>query len=323
MLNMQINSSQGGSGVSVHTQDGQRIGLIGHPVAHSRSPAMQQAALDALGIPARYELWDTTPHELPARVAALRQPGMLGANVTIPYKAAVVPLLDAITPEARRTAGVVNTIVREETPTGVRLVGHNTDVTALGSILDEHAVWGERGRVVVLGAGGAAQAALGAARQRGAEVWVAARRPEAAVAALDALWAREHSGDVGSRIRPMPGAWRQRALALGDTGGLAEALAAADVLLQATPVGMERTGESGDGEASPLPLALLDRLPARAFVFDLVYAPPETALVRAARARGLRALGGLPMLLYQGAAAFTLWTGRAAPLDIMRDALGA
>jgi len=290
------------------------LGLIGHPVAHSRSPAMQQAALDALGIAARYELWDTPPDELGARVAALRGPDMLGANVTIPYKAAVVPLLDALAPQAQRAAGVVNTIVREATPLGVRLVGHNTDVTALLRILDEHAVWSEQRRVVVLGAGGAAQAALGASRQRGAEVWVGARRLEAAQAALTALWSREHEDEPGGGAR-LPEAWRRRAVTLADHTRLAEALSGADALLQATLVGMS------DSETSPLPLELLDYLPAHAFVFDLVYGPPETALVRAARLRGLRASGGLPMLLYQGAASFTLWTGREAPLDVMRAAL--
>ncbi len=294
-----------------------RLGVIGHPVAHSRSPAMQQAALDALGIPARYELWDTPPDELPARVAALRGPDMLGANVTIPYKAAVVPLLDAIAPQAQRAAGVVNTIVRDVTPLGVHLVGHNTDVAALVRILDESAVWSEQRRVVVLGAGGAAQAALGASRQRGAEVWVAARRLEAAQAALIALWSREHEDEPGGGAH-LPEAWRRRAVPLADHTRLAEALSGADVLLQATLVGMCNVG---DGEGSPLPLELLDHLPAHAFVFDMVYAPPETALVRAARSRGLRASGGLPMLLYQGAAAFTLWTRREAPLEVMRAAL--
>src|SRR5262245_8888298 len=119
-----------------------RLGLIGRGIGYSRSPAMQQAALDALGIPARYELWETTADELPARVAALRGPDMLGANVTIPRKATVVSLLDEIAPEARRAGGAVNSIVRAAAPGGeVRLVGHNTDVTALVRILGEGAAW--------------------------------------------------------------------------------------------------------------------------------------------------------------------------------------
>jgi shikimate dehydrogenase len=313
-----------------------RLGLIGHPVAHSRSPAMQQAALDALGIPARYELWDTTPEQLAARVASLRGPEALGANVTIPYKSAVVPLLDAIAAEARRAAGVVNTIVREETQSRVRLVGHNTDVLALSRILAEEARWGsahgEARRVLVLGAGGAARAAIGAAQELGAAVYVAARRIEAALEALEDCWRREHEAHeeldthttVGRQdVPPLPPAWRARALALDDTARLAEALRGADVLFQATSVGMGVAEGSDKGVAeSPIALELLASLPAHAYVFDLVYAPPRTPLVRTALALGLRATGGLPMLLYQGAAAFTLWTGCPAPLDAMRAALG-
>lgn len=312
---------------SHHPQSGAprpfRLGLIGHPVAHSRSPVMQQAALDALGIAARYELWDTPPEELAARVASLRDPRILGANVTIPYKAAVVPLLDALSPQAQRAAGVVNTVVREETPSGVRLIGHNTDVVALSRILDEEGQWSASRRVVVLGAGGAARAAIGAAREHGAAVYVAARRIEAAAEALADRWRREQAaaGEAeetrgGSTL---PVEWRARAVALGDTARLAEALRGADVLFHATSVGM---GSAEEAAESPISLELLAELPAHAFVFDLVYAPPETPLVRAARQRGLRASGGLPMLLYQGAAAFTLWAGRPAPLDVMRRALG-
>jgi shikimate dehydrogenase len=297
-----------------------RLGLIGHPVGHSLSPAMQQAALDALGIAARYELWDTAANHLAARVAALRRPEMLGANVTIPYKAAVVPLLDAVAPEARRSAGVVNTIVCQHdpaTPSGVRLIGHNTDVVALLRLLDEQVTWLWQRRALVVGAGGAAQAALGALRLRGADIWIAARRPEAARAALEALWTRARDEPESVRAPAvLPASWQERVLALDDAAHLAAALAATDVLIQATPIG------TGDVQASPLPLELIARLPAHAFVLDLVYHPPETALVRAARARRLRAQGGLAMLLYQGAAAFTLWTGREAPLAVMRAALG-
>ncbi len=103
------------------------VALIGHPVAHSRSPSMQQAALDAFGLRARYELWDTDPGDLERRIAQLRSPGMLGANVTIPYKLAVAPLLDELAPSVTAVAGAVNTIVRAEAPHQIRLIGHNTD----------------------------------------------------------------------------------------------------------------------------------------------------------------------------------------------------
>ena len=290
-------------------------GLIGHPIGHSRSPALHQAAFDALGIPARYELWDTPPKKLAERVGLLRSPEMLGANVTIPYKSSVVSILDAVALEALRHVGVVNTIVREETPAGVRLIGHNTDFLGLCRVLREHAAWTGSGtgrRMLVLGAGGAAHAALGVAAMEGADAWVAARHPKAARAALEALWQREHGTSPDA---PFPKEWQARALDLTDEAALAEVMPHVNVLINATPVG------TNEPEAVPLPVRLLRLLPASAFVFDMVYSPPETALVRAARSAGRRASGGLAMLLYQGAEAFTLWTHHEAPLNVMRAAL--
>ena len=289
-------------------------GLIGYPTGHSLSPRIQQAAFDALGIPAHYVLWETPPDSLAERIAALRAPGILGANVTIPYKTAVLPLLDTIDPDALRHAGAVNTFVREQTPTGVRLVGHNTDVAALRRVLREHGAGAPGRRLLVLGAGGAAQAALGVALLEGMEPWVAARRLASARDALHTLWRRTRPEQPADR--PCPPAWLDRALTLDDTSTLAATLAGMQVLINATPVGTR------DPDASPLPAGMLAQLPPGAFVFDMIYNPPATALVRAARARGLEASGGLPMLLHQGAAAFTLWTGRPAPLDVMRAALG-
>lgn len=283
-----------------------RLGLIGHPIGHSRSPAMQQAAFDALGFSARYELWDAPDAAaLAERIAALRQPGMLGANVTIPWKETVAPLLDDLDDSAGRVAGAVNTISRAEIARGVRLVGHNTDAPALERTLNDLGAWSDARRMLILGAGGAAQAALGIAYLRGVEPWLVARRVESAQGAMAKL---------ASRL-PVPQAWRDHALALDDLPRLSAALSASQILLNATPVGM------GDSDASPLPLDLLAALPPGAAVLDLIYAPPETAFVRAAIALGLRAGGGLPMLLYQGALAFTLWTGQPAPLDEMRHAL--
>jgi shikimate dehydrogenase len=292
----------------------QTVGLIGHPVGHSLSPAMQQAAFDHAGIAARYELWDTAAEDLLERVAALRGVDMLGANVTIPYKTAVMAHLDDIAPETVRWAGAVNTIVRAASPSGVRLIGHNTDLAGLRRTLDEQAAWSAGRRVLILGAGGAAQAALGVAMAAGADMHLAVRRVAAARDVLQQHWVRAHAD--GDLARPCPDDWTARALDLGDRDALAAALRATTLLINATPVGTR------DPDASPLPCELLRQLPPAAFVFDMVYNPPETALVRAARAAGVRAAGGLEMLLYQGAEAFTLWTGHQAPLDIMRAALG-
>src|SRR5579859_7402471 len=287
-------------------------GLIGHPVAHSRSPALQQAADLALGSAARYELWDTPPKALAARIAALRQPEYLGANVTIPHKAAVIPLLDTLDPLAARLAAV-NTIARERVAESgdVRLVGHNTDVTGLRRALAEQRAWTVGRRMLVLGAGGAARAALGVATLEGVLVWMAARRVEAARVALDTFQRRASAPGPTDKDDG-----HEQAIALDDSERLGAALAGCALLINATPVGTR------DPDASPIPVELLRRLPAEAFVFDMVYTPPETALIRAARALGLRASGGLPMLLYQGADAFRLWTGCEPPLDVMRNALG-
>jgi shikimate dehydrogenase len=304
-----------------------RVGLIGHPVDHSRSPAMQQAAFDALHLDIRYELWDTPSSDVRKRMDTLRQPGVLGANVTIPHKLAVAAYLDSRSATARSIAGAVNTIVREETPHGVRLVGHNTDSTALLRILDEQRVWRPDLRALVLGAGGAAQAALGAILLRGGQPWVAARKRSAARQALDALYARREeaareapssaSGAFPSGPFTTPNHLKGFALALDDTDAIARALGETRLLINATPIGTR------DPHAAPIPIDLLRRLPRDAFILDLVYNPPETALVRAAHAIGLRATGGLSMLLYQGAEAFTLWTGYEAPLAVMRVALEA
>lgn len=322
-----------------------QIVLLGHPIGHSRSPGMQQAALDALGIPARYDLWDIPPEALADHIGALRGPGMLGANVTIPHKTAVVPLLDEIVPEAQRLAGAVNTITREQQHGGVWLVGHNTDIAGLLRVLDEHRAWDGARRMLVLGAGGAAQSALGVGMLRNVEVWVAARRREAARMALLALWQRQQAAPLPLTIgtppeqvqntaaplslsSQLPAEWERRAIELSPSEpsqlasaergseALRDALSHTDILVNATPAG------TNDPQRSALPLDLVRDLPQSAFVLDMIYSPVETALVRAAQATGRRATGGLSMLLYQGAAAFTLWTQRPAPLDAMRSALG-
>jgi shikimate dehydrogenase len=295
-----------GVGKMERTETPLRVGLIGHPVAHSRSPAMQQAALNALGILARYELWDTPPDELAARVAALREPGALGANVTIPHKLAVLPLLDRLAPEVEHIAGAVNTIVRVEEDEKTLLVGHNTDVAGLKATFREAGISPGGRRVVLLGAGGTALAIAGLVTQEGARrLTVAARRIEAAGELLS---------EVGALTGTLPAGICT--LDLGDAG-IAEALDECDLLINATSVGM------GDPTACPIDPGLVGIMPRDAFVLDVVYTPPETALLRAARSAGLATANGLPMLLHQGAASFELWTGRAAPIAVMRTALGA
>lgn len=264
--------------------------LLGHPVGHSLSPAMHDAAFAALGIDGRYEAWDVAPAALGEAVARLRaSAGLLGANVTVPHKEAVMPHLDALTPQAERL-GAVNTLVRH----GERLVGHNTDAEGLAAALRELRRPVAAGLAVVLGAGGAARAALDVLLGAGCRVLVHNRTRERAERLVAAL---RGAGDA----------------AVIDAAALRGAVEDADWLVNTTSVGM-RGGPPG----SPLPDGLLPR---RGAVVDLVYRPRPTPLLAAASAAGLETQDGVPMLVHQGAASFAAWTGRDAPVSAMRAAV--
>ena len=266
------------------------IYLLGHPVSHSLSPAMQNAALRALGLDYGYRLLPVPPAELPSKVELLRDPDVAGFNVTIPHKVAVVPLLDELDATAS-TVGAVNTVVN----VGGCLVGYNTDSVASVRVLRE--AYGDlKGcRAVVLGAGGAARAvASGLASQ--AEWITVLARDEAKAEAL--------AVEVGART----GA-ETRAATIREAGRIT---ATADILVNATPAGMHPDTETTPVDAGALHRGLL--------VFDLVYNPEKTRLLREAEAAGARTVGGLPMLVYQGAEALRLWTGRNAPEGLMMEA---
>ena len=277
-----------------------QVGLIGYPVSHSLSPQMQQAAFDALGIEARYVLWETQPGTLAQRIASLRSPGVLGANVTIPYKEDVVSLLDEYDAAAVKI-GAVNTIVNRDG----RLVGYNTDAAGFiraltdftGCAFDCHGK-----KAVILGTGGAARAAAVALLENGVGELALLGRTHRRV---DALVNHLRAMDSGER-------WVH-----GASIGSSEAnrfLSVADLLVNATPVGLRMDDE--------VLLVDIDLLQAGAFVMDMVFNSSQTRLLGAAHARGCHVLNGLAMLLYQGALAFELWTGRAAPVEPMRAALG-
>lgn len=274
-----------------------RVVLIGHPVAHSLSVQMHQAAFDELGVDARYELVDVTLIELPERIAALRGEEYLGANVTIPYKERVVPMVDRLTEEAQAT-GAVNTITRE----GQRLVGHNTDVPGFKRSLD--ALVGRQKMpktAVVMGAGGGARAVVHGLITEGFQRVIVFNRHLHRAEALVRFFGRSAAH---MELRAMP--WHESVIE-------AE-LAKAKVLINSTAVGL-----GSDESAVPAEL-----LPPELLVLDLVYSPPETRLLRDAKAAGATStMNGQLMLLHQGAAAFELWTGRPAPLDLMRRELEA
>ena len=268
------------------------VGIFGYPLAHSISPAFQQAAFDHYALDVTYHAWPTPPHRLEEEVATLRGEDYLGANVTIPYKEKVATILDDVDPWSR-SVGAVNTIVRE----GAQLVGYNTDSLGFIQALKQSAGFEPEGRrVLLLGAGGAARAAAFALAQEGlAALTIANRGVHRAESLAD---------DVGTELADVT------AIAL-DEGALAKACAGVDLIVNSTSIGMRHGGADAH---TPLPGRLI---PPGALVYDVVYNPPETRLLAEAREAGARVLGGLPMLVYQGAAAFERWTGKAAPIEVM------
>ncbi len=273
-----------------------RVVLIGHPVAHSLSGAMQQAAFDAAGIPATYELWDRAPLELADAIAELRSDDYLGANVTIPHKEKAATLVDRLTEEAHAT-GAVNTITRE----GKRLVGHNTDVPGFRVALETLVGKQRMPRLaVVLGSGGGARAVVHGLVAEGFQRIVVFNRHLHRAEGLVRHFARSAAH---MELRAMP--WHE---------SIIEAeLAKTKVLVNATAVGLH-------DDETPIPAELI---PPDLLVMDLIYNPPRSRLLRDAAAAGCAVLNGEVMLLHQGAAAFTLWTGQAAPVQLMHEKLAA
>ncbi len=257
----------------------------------------------------------TPPSSLREAVRGLAALGFVGANVTIPHKEAVCALVDRLDPEAR-LAGAVNTIVVEGPPERPRLAGYSTDGAGFVASLREETGRDPHGMtVLVLGAGGAARSVVAAlARAGAARILVANRTVPRAIALAEELAARLGPAIAGGEAGGAP---RIEALPL-DPAALGPHLHAVDLVVQATAVGM-----AGGPEPHGLPPLDVGRLPAAAVVADLVYAPPVTPLLAAAAGTGRQTLGGLGMLLHQGALALERWTGRAAPLPAMRAALEA
>jgi len=259
------------------------VGVIGDPVGHSRSPAMHNAAFDALELDWVYVAFPVRRGEGAAAVRAVATLGLAGLNITMPHKADAAAACHDLSSEAAGL-GAVNTVVNADGT----LAGHSTDGDGFLRALDDEGIAVAGQRVVIVGAGGAGRAITYALGRIGTHVTVAARRPDAARSAASLA----------------PGG---TALALDEL-----AVERFDVVVNATPIGM-------DGEPPPFDTALLHD---GQFVFDTVY-PVETPLLREARARGVRAAGGLGMLVHQGALSFALWTGVEPPLEVMRAAASA
>jgi shikimate dehydrogenase len=272
-----------------------RVVLIGHPISHSFSGVLQQAAFDALGIDATYEPLDRPLIELPQTVAALREKEYLGANITVPYKERVAPMVDRLTEEAGAT-GAVDTITCE----GSRLIGHNADVLGFRPALE--ALVGKQKMprdAVILGAGGGARAAVYSLIRAGFQHVVVFNRHLHRGEALV-----RHFGKMASHMELRARPWHESVIE--------SELSRTKLLINASSLGR-------DPEVTPIPAEIL---PPELLVLDLHYVPKETRLVRDARQAGAAAvMNGDLMLLHQSAAAFELWTGQQAPLDVLRERL--
>ena len=250
------------------------LGIIGHPLSHTLSPILHNWGFSELGIRASYHVWDTPPEKLLAFMAALRTLPIHGASVTIPHKETVMPLVDMLTDSAR-DIGAVNTMYWQDE----RLWGDNTDVTGFMAPLLECGK--TPGTALVLGAGGAARAAVYGLHRAGWKVLLSSRTESRADRLAHSFQAAQVPWNDRHSVRP-------------------------DLLVNTTPLGM-----SGPFQAlSPWK----DSLAGISLVYDLIYNPKETLLLAQARREGVEAIPGLPMFAHQGLAQFERWTGQRFPL---------
>lgn len=284
------------------TQDGaftsktsRLLGIVGHPVAHSVSPAMHNAAFAAQSMHAVYGAFDVEPAHLGAAIDGIRALGILGVNVTIPHKEHVMAYLDEVAPTARQV-GAVNTIVNR----GGRLIGYNTDGWGFITSLEENRVRLAGRRAVVLGAGGAARA-------------IAHHLALAGVAALTISNRTPVRAEIiAADINQTEGTVQAVAVEAGSPEERM-ALTQADLVVNCTPVGM-----APDTEATPI--ANPGILPPNVVVYDTIYRPQETRLLQECRQRGFKTINGLAMLVYQGACSWEYWFGRRGPIGVMHAA---
>ncbi|SDC80666.1 shikimate dehydrogenase [Melghirimyces thermohalophilus] len=268
-----------------------KTGLIGHPVSHSKSPEMINAAYQKQGLPYIYLAYDVAPEDLKQAVEGMRALGFRGWNVTVPHKVTVMDHLDEVE-ESARLIGAVNTVMVEEG----RLIGINTDGAGyLRSLVTETGIDPAEQQVVLIGAGGAARAVGYALARAGVQRITVVNRTET------------RAQELAARLKT----WTETEGVGLDQAG--EKLQGASLLVQTTSVGMYP-----DTEACPVdPTFLHEGL----LVSDLIYHPRDTRLMREARTRGARVHGGLGMLLHQGALAYRRWTGQEAPTETMREIL--
>ncbi|MFQ5787592.1 MAG: shikimate dehydrogenase [Thermodesulfobacteriota bacterium] len=272
------------------------FGIFGHPVSHSLSPVMHNNAFEMLNLNCVYVAFDIQPDDLESATSAIRTLGIRGINVTIPHKEKIISFIDEISPEATLT-GAINTIINDDG----KLTGYNTDVGGfLRAINDDLEINPKGSRVFLLGAGGAARAVLTALCMKEAkEIYIINRTFEKAKSLASEF--KKHFAQMS--IFPY---------SLDERQAVENSLKSSDLLVNATSSGMEGI------RSIDLKLELL---PKKSKIYDLVYKPRKTVLIKNAKQLGLRAAGGLSMLLYQGAESFEIWTGEDAPIEVMRKAI--
>ena len=274
------------------------VGIFGYPIKHTASPAMHNAAYEFLGINYRYTPFEVPPEKLEEEVKSMIKRNICGANVTIPHKETIKQYLDKLTEEAK-VFGAVNTVVVRND----MLVGHNTDGIGFAKALDVELGVSLKGKnIVILGGGGAARAISIQSALEGANKIVFA------TLASELKKVKQ----LAKRVININKDCVTDAVSLDDKEKLSKCMKKADMLVNATPVGMREE----DG-------LLVDEndLTQKLLVYDIVYNPVETKLLKAATKKGIKTVGGAGMLLYQGVASFEVFTGLRAPVDVMKEAL--
>ncbi|MEX0875176.1 MAG: shikimate dehydrogenase [Actinomycetota bacterium] len=262
------------------------LGVVGHPVRHSLSPAIQNAALRHDGRNAIYLAFEVAPDNFEVFVEGMRAAGVRGLNVTLPHKRAAFDVCTTVTEEAQWTEAV-NTMTFE----GEEVVGDNTDIEGVRKTLLELGAELDGAKILVIGAGGAGRAAARASMGSAGEIWIANRTPARA---------EKLRGSVGRAARVIP--WKE----------LADAAVEADVIVHTTSVGLSES-------ETVLKRETLEKSKCKVLL-DLVYGPGETKLVLEARGAGIRAADGLAMLVLQGAEAYVTFWDTSAPVEVMRQA---